>query len=106
MMRTLGGPLSELAEVSAVPFPSPSFDKTAREAKPELVVVDVTYLSEERVRPLMLRRFGDPPSVVVFTSESGGGWVDDLPRGRSDHLASHAPSALLALLGRPALHAV
>ena len=106
MMRTLGGPLAEVADVSAVPFPSPSFHRTAREMQPELVVVDVTYLMEERVRPLMLRWFSQPPSVVVFTSEGGGGWVDDLRRRRSDRLASGTPEELLSLLGRPALRAV
>lgn len=98
MMRSLEGPLSDSADVSAVPFPSPAFYETARSIAPDLVVVDVTYLAEERVRPLMLRWFANPPAVIVFASEAGGGWVDDLIRGRSDHLESSAPDKLFGLL--------
>ena len=103
MMRTLEGPLSDRAEVSAAPFPSEAFERLADELRPHLVVVDVTYLREELVRPRFMDRFAKSGSVLVFTSESGGGWVDDLRTQRSSPLESHAPDALLALVRPPAL---
>jgi hypothetical protein len=106
LMRALEGPLSECATVSAVPFPSASFDRVAREIQPHLVVVDVTYLSEARVRPLMMHLFKDTAAVLVFTSESGGGWVDDLGRGRSGALESDGATALLSLIPVPVLRLV
>lgn len=106
MMRTLEGPLSDAAQVSAVPFPSTAFDRAADEMRPHLVVVDVTYLSEDRVRPLMMERFAEIGSVLVFTSEGGGGWMDDLGARVSGPLESHSPEALLSLIAPPALSVV
>jgi hypothetical protein len=106
MMRALEGPLSEAAQVSAVPFPSTAFERAAADLRPDLVVVDVTYLSEERVRPLIMERFEATGAVVVFTSEAGGGWMDDLGSRCSHPLASHAPDALLSLIAPPALRIV
>jgi hypothetical protein len=106
MMRTLEGPLSDAAQVSAVPFPSAAFDRAADEMRPNLVVVDVTYLSEDRVRPLMMERFAEIGSVLVFTSEGGGGWMDDLGARISGPLESHSADALLALIAPPTLSLV
>jgi hypothetical protein len=106
MMRTLEGPLSGVVQVSAVPFPSAAFERAAAEVRPHLVVVDVTYLSEERVRPLMMERFADSGAVLVFTSESGGGWMDDLGARCSGPLASHSADTLLSLIAPPALSLV
>lgn len=106
MMRTLEGPLSDAAQVSAVPFPSAAFDRAADEMRPNLVVVDVTYLSEDRVRPLMMERFAEIGSVLVFTSEGGGGWMDDLGARVSGPLESHSPDLLLSLIAPPALSVV
>ncbi len=106
MVRTLEGPLSDAAQVSAVPFPSVEFDRAAEEMRPHLVVVDVTYLSEDRVRPLMMERFADVGSVLVFTSENGGGWMDDLGARVSGPLESHSADALLSLIAQPTLSVV
>jgi hypothetical protein len=106
MMRTLEGPLSDAAQVSAVPFPSAAFDRAADEMRPNLVVVDVTYLSEDRVRPLMMERFAEIGSVLVFTSEGGGGWMDDLGARVSGPLESHSADALLSLIAPPTLSVV
>lgn len=106
MMRTLEGPLSDAAQVSAVPFPSAAFERAAEEVRPHLVVIDVTYLSENRVRPLMMERFADVGSVLVFTSEGGGGWLDDLGARVSGPLESHSPDVLLSLIAPPTLSVV
>jgi hypothetical protein len=106
MMRTLEGPLSDAAQVSAVPFPSAAFERAADEMCPHLVVIDVTYLSEDRVRPLMMERFAEVGSVLVFTSEGGGGWMDDLGARVSGPLESHSADALLTLIAPPTLSVV
>ncbi len=106
MMRTLEGPLSETLEVSAVPFPGTAFDRAVGSVRPDLVVVDVTYLDERRVRPLLMERFRHLGSVLVFTSEGGGGWVDDLGRNRSGPVDDVSPEALLGLLPQPSLRLV
>jgi hypothetical protein len=106
MMRTLEGPLSDAAQVSAVPFPSTAFERAAEEMRPHLVVIDVTYLSEDRVRPLMMERFADVGAVLVFTSEGGGGWMDDLGARVSGPLESHSADALLSLIAPPTLSVV
>lgn len=106
MMRALEGPLGASLEVSAVPFPGTAFDRAVTSVRPDLVVVDVTYLDERRVRPLLMERFRDFGSVLVFTSEGGGGWVDDLGRGRSGPVDDVTPDALLDLLPQPRLRLV
>ena len=68
-------------DVSAVPFPGDAFEAAAAELRPCLVVVDVTYLDEARVRPLMIDRFSRKGPVLVFASESGHAWSDDLDSG-------------------------
>lgn len=106
MMRALQGPLADAMEVSAVPFPSAAFERAVTEIQPNLVVVDVTYLDEGRVRPLMMNRFAQLGSVLVFASETGGGWMDDLGQGRSGPLHDVNPATLLALVPQPALSVV
>ena len=106
MMRTLEGPLSDAAQVSAVPFPSAAFERAADEMRPHLVVIDITYLSEDRVRPLMMEQFAEVGSVLVFTSEGGGGWMDDLGARVSGPLESHSADALLSLIAPPTLSVV
>ena len=61
-----------------MPFPGDSFEAAAAELRPCLVVVDVTYLDEALVRPLMIHRFAESGPVLVFVSESGPAWCDDL----------------------------
>lgn len=106
MLKMLETPLATRAEVSAVPFPSPAFERVAREMRPHLVIVDVTYLSEERVRPPMMERFQEYGSVLVFICETGAIWMDDLRTGCSGPLEGHGPDELLALVSVPSLRLV
>jgi hypothetical protein len=106
MMQLLDGPLSERAVVSAVPFPSAQFDRTLATISPDLLVVDVTYLREERIRPELLDRLAGKPVVIAFVSEAGGGWVDDLRAKRSGPIDDAGPEALLRLIEPPALRLV
>jgi hypothetical protein len=98
MLDVLEGPLSDLADVSAVPFPSDAFERLVDEMRPALVVVDVTWLREERVRPAMLERLAGLRPVIVFTADTGGGWVDDLGSGRSWSLADNSHETIARLL--------
>lgn len=103
MMRALEGPLSLRMDVAAVAFPGDAFEAAASELRPCLVVVDVTYLDEARVRPLMIDRFSRKGPVLVFASESGNAWSDDLESGCSGPMQTFTVAALLALVARPAL---
>jgi hypothetical protein len=105
-MRLLEGPLSERAVVSAVPFPSPQFERILLTVDPDLLVVDVTYLREERIRPEFLNRLAGKPIVVVFLSEAGAGWVDDLRTDRSWPIDDAGAEALLRLIEPPPLRLV
>src|SRR5436305_6472816 len=98
MMRMLEGPLGDGFEVSAVPFPGEAFDTAAAAMQPQLVVVDVTYLDEARVRPLMMNRFAPFGSTLVFASRGGGAWYDDLGGGVSSPLDEPSPDALMSLV--------
>src|SRR6476646_1857022 len=71
MMRALEGPLSLRMDVATVAFPGDAFEAAAAELQPCLVVVDVTYLDEARVRPLMIDRFSRKGRVLVFVSGRG-----------------------------------
>ena len=84
-------------------FPGDAFEAAAAELQPCLVVVDVTYLDEARVRPLMIDRFSRKGPVLVFVSESGRAWSDDLESGCSGPMETFTVAALLALVARPAL---
>jgi hypothetical protein len=85
------------AQVLSVPFPGASFDRAVEEFDADLVVVDVTYLDESRVRPLILSRFVHTKPVVVFVSDGGGAWMHDLAAGRSLPLRDPSISGLVAL---------
>ena len=60
--RPAGATVGLRMDVAAVSFPGDAFEAAASELRPCLVVVDVTYLDEARVRPLMqvmpTRHFG------------------------------------------------
>ena len=103
MLRTLEGPLGRSTDVSVVPFPSAGFDRAAREMKPELVVIDVTFLDETKVRPVMMRRFESYGSTLAFVAEGGYGWMDDLAGRVSGPIVDVSADALLQLISRPAL---
>ena len=103
LMDVLSGPLSDAADASAVPFPGDAFEQAADRFKPDMVLVDVTYLDEALVRPLMLQRFAELRPVIAFVSEQGTAWFDDLRNdvgGRLEHVDA---AALLGLVARPNL---
>jgi hypothetical protein len=85
------------AQVLSVPFPGASFDRAVEEFDADVVVVDVTYLDESRVRPLILSRFVHTKPVVVFVSDGGDAWMHDLAAGRSLPLRDPSISGLVAL---------
>jgi len=99
----LEAPLSALGELLVVPFPGPAFDRAVTGYAADLVVVDVTYLDEARVRPLILHRFETIRPMVVFIRESGEGRWDDLQAGTSGPMAATDPEAICALMSGPAL---
>jgi hypothetical protein len=103
MMDVLSGPLSDYAEVSAVPFPGDAFEIAADEYCADLVLVDVTYLDEALVRPMMLRRFDEGRPVIAFVSEQGAVWYDDLRTKVSGRLEEADAHRLMSLIGRPPL---
>ncbi len=70
--------LAEVAEVRSVPFPGDSFDRAVEEGGHDVVVVDLTYLDEDRVRPLITGRFAGSDAVVVFSGTAGHTRLDDL----------------------------
>jgi hypothetical protein len=103
MMDVLSGPLSDYADVSAVPFPGDAFEQAADEFGADLVLIDVTYLDEGLVRPMMLARFDECRPVLAFISERGAVWYDDLRTKVSGRLEDADADRLMALIGRPRL---
>jgi hypothetical protein len=102
-MRVLEGPLSEVADVSAVPFPGAGFDLAAEGFEPDLVVVDVTYLDEAIVRPLITHRLAHTRAIVVYLSDTGPTWFDDLGAVVSGPLENANTDTLLKLVSGPRL---
>jgi hypothetical protein len=96
-LNALEPALRETAEVLSVPFPGAAFDRAAEEFDADLVVVDVTYLDESLVRPLITRRFVRTTPTVVFVSEDGEAWLDDLRTRQSRRLVDSGVQALVAL---------
>jgi hypothetical protein len=101
--RALEAPLSALGELLVVPFPGPAFDRAVTGYAADLVVVDVTYLDEARVRPLILHRFETARPMVVFVSETGEGWWDDLHARTSGPMTATDPEAICDLVAGPTL---
>jgi hypothetical protein len=85
------------AEVLSVPFPGAAFDRAVEEFDADMVVVDVTYLDESRVRPLILSRFVHAKPAVVFVSDGGEARMHDLASGGSYPLRDPSISGLVAL---------
>ena len=104
MLSVLEPALREVSEVTSVPFPGVSFDNAAEELDPDLVVVDVTYLDESVVRPLITHRFVACKPMVVYLSDQRQAWLDDLAAVDSGPLedASIAGLARLASGSEPA----
>lgn len=90
----------------SVPFPGASFDRAAEEFDADLVVVDVTYLDESIVRPLITRRFLRSQPAVVFVSEGGDAWLHDLRSQVSRRLDDSSVSGLVALVSGSPLRLV
>jgi hypothetical protein len=78
MRSALEHRLAEVADVRSVPFPGEAFDAAADEAADDVVLVDVTYLDQTLVRPLIARRFARTGAAVVFVEPLGATAVDDL----------------------------
>lgn len=106
MLALLEGPLGDAAEVSCSPFPSPHFDRLVEDVRPHLAIVDITYLEEASVRPVLMTQLAPHRTVLVFTTPTGYGWVDDPGRGRSGYLDDVTPDALLGLVATPHLRAI
>ena len=96
-LNALEPALRDVAEVHSVSFPGASFDRAAEEFDADLVVVDVTYLDESLVRPLITRRFLGGLPAIVFVSDAGEAWLDDLRTQRSGRLRDSSISGLVAL---------
>jgi hypothetical protein len=77
MRSALEPRLAEVAQVRSVPFPGDAFDAAAEEAH-DVVFVDLTYLDESLVRPLIARRLAGTGATVVFVEPVGATAVDDL----------------------------
>src|SRR5262249_29524199 len=88
--------LSKVAEVVSVSFPSADFDQAVEQFEPDVVLVDVTYLDEQAVRPLISRRLRDSRSLVVYVSDRGGR-LDDLGSGTTRELEDTSIASLVAL---------
>ena len=97
MLSGLEPRLREVAEVLTVTFPGADFDRAAAEYAPDVVVVDVTYLDEQVVRPLMERRLQECAPVVAYVSGRSGGRVDDLYAGTSRNIGFSTVEELVAL---------
>ena len=93
--------LANVAEVNAVAFPSEEFDLACESFYPDVVVVDVTYLAVTVVRPLILTRFSGSNATVVFFSDSGSGWLDEMRTLSSRPLPTVGIGTLIDLVRDP-----
>ena len=106
MLSALEPALSGAAEVVSVPFPGFSFDRAAEGFDPDLVVVDVTYLDESVVRPLITHRFLVSKSMVVYVSEGRETPAGDLDHGSSELVGDGLIERLVSLVSGPPLKLV
>src|SRR5437899_1406515 len=106
MLSALEPALSGAAEVVSVPFPGSSFDAAAEQFDPDLVVVDVTYLDESVVRPLITHRFAACTSMVVYLSDQRQAWIDDLASVESGPLEDSSVRGLTRLVSGSGLRVV
>ena len=97
MLSALEPAFSDVAEVASVAFPGGEFDDAAEEFDPDLVVVDVTYLDESVVRPLITRRFAERGPKIVYRSDRRQAWVDDLRSIDSRPLSDASIAGLVRL---------
>jgi DNA-binding response OmpR family regulator len=106
MLSALEPALSRAAEVVSVPFPGSSFDRAAEVFDPDLVVVDVTYLDETIVRPLITHRFVACKPIVVYLSDQRQAWIDDLAAVESGPLEDASVAGLARLVSGSGLRVV
>ena len=106
MLSALEPAFKKVAEVSSVPFPGVAFDNAAEDFDPDLVVVDVTYLDESVVRPLITHRFLGSKSVVVYVSEGRETPAGDLDMGSAELVGDGLIDRLVALVSGPPLKLV
>jgi hypothetical protein len=85
MLNGLEPALARVAEVVSVPFPGTAFDRAAEEFDPDMVVVDVTYLDESVIRPLIANRFAAAKPVVAYLSDQRDIWVDNIQDSWHSH---------------------
>ena len=97
MLNGLEPALARVAEVVSVPFPGTAFDRAAEEFDPDMVVVDVTYLDESVIRPLIANRFATAKPVVAYLSDQRDIWIDDLQASSSGLLGDPSLAGLVAL---------
>ena len=105
-LNALEPALRETADVLSVPFPGASFDRAVEEFDADMVVVDVTYLDESRVRPLIVSRFLSSQPVLVFVADGGEAWLHDIRAQRSLPLKDSSISGLVALASASPLRLV
>jgi len=106
MLNALEPAFRRVAEVSSVPFPGASFDSAAESFDPDLVVVDVTYLDENIVRPLITHRFVACTPMVVYLSDQRQAWLDDLASIDSGPLEDASVASLVRLVSGSGLRVV
>jgi hypothetical protein len=97
MLSVLEPAFSNVAEVASVAFPGAEFDDAAEGFDPDLVVVDVTYLDESVVRPLITHRFAERGPKIVYLSDWRQAWVDDLGSIDSRPLSDASIAGLVRL---------
>lgn len=100
-LAALAPELANVAEVKAVAFPGEEFDLACESFCPDVVVVDVTYLVVNVVRPLILTRFSGSEATVVFFSDAGSGWLDEIATLSSRPLATVGIGTLIELVRGP-----
>ena len=92
--------MREVAEVLAVPFPGAQFDSAVEATPFDLVVVDVTYLDQSVVRPLISRRLHGR-TTVAYLSPTRGAWLDDLHTGSTSLVSEPVVPRLVAMAAGP-----
>ena len=97
MLNGLEPALARVAEVVSVPFPGTAFDRAAEEFDPDMVVVDVTYLDESVIRPLIANRFAAAKPVVAYLSDQRDIWVDNIQDASFSRLDDPSLNGLVTL---------
>jgi hypothetical protein len=97
MLSGLEPALARVAEVVSVPFPGTAFDRAAEEFDPDMVVVNVTYLDQAVIQPLIANRFASAKPVVAYLSDQRDIWIDDLQGASFARLDDSSLNGLVTL---------